>query len=58
MWIFVFEGLKLAECTHDNLPRFYESISIKNGELAVAGWTDKELLLFKIQWVGLLGSRC
>ena len=45
MLLYVLGG-KLRELKHDNLPDDYEDISVRDDELAVAGWDDKKLLLF------------
>ena len=42
-------GRKLRELRHDNLPDHYEDISVRGGELAVAGWREKKLLLFSLR---------
>ena len=34
----------------EKLPNFFEDISMRGDELAVAGWADKKLLLFKVVW--------
>ena len=36
------------ELRHDNLPDLYCDISVRDDELAVAGWDNKKLLLFSI----------
>ena len=46
---FIFLGIKLKELKHDMLPDYYEDISVRGDELAVAGWADSKLLLFKLQ---------
>lgn len=34
----------------DRLPSHYEDISVRGDELAVAGWGENKLILFKIVW--------
>ena len=43
-------GKKLKEMRVDELPDYFEYISIKGDELVVAGWRTKSLLLFKITY--------
>ena len=44
-----FSGRKLRELRHDNLPDDYEDISVRDDELAVAGFNDNKLLLFRLK---------
>ena len=39
-------GRKLRELRNDNLPDHYEDISVRDDELAVAGWDNEKFLLF------------
>ena len=41
-------GKNMAEFSHDRLPVYYASISIRGTELAVAGLGENKLLLFEI----------
>ena len=41
-------GKKMTELSHDRLPCYYVSISIRGTELAVAGLDENKLLLFEI----------
>ena len=44
-----FPGKKLEELGQDNLPDHYEDISVRDDELAVAGWDDNNVLLFRFK---------
>ena len=44
-----FSGRKLRELRHDNLPDHCGDISVRDDELAVAGFKDKKLLLFSMK---------
>ena len=48
MLLYVLGG-KLRELRHDNLPDYYMDISVRDDELAVAGWNNKKLLLFSLR---------
>jgi hypothetical protein len=42
-------GLKLNEMKHDQLPApVCQDISVRDDELAVAGWNDKNFKIFKL----------
>lgn len=43
-----FTGIKLAEMKHDQLPDYYTDMSVRDGEMAVSGWDDKNFKLFKL----------
>ena len=43
-----FSGTKLTALSHEKLPAYYEEISIRGSELAIAGWKDKKILLFHV----------
>ena len=49
MYCYIFSGRKLKESRHDKLPDHYEDISVRDDEIAVAGWDDKKLLLFSMK---------
>ena len=40
---------KLRDLRQQNLPDLYEDISVRDDELAVAGWDDNKLLLFSME---------
>ena len=49
MSLLTLSGRKLRELRHDNLPDHCGDISVRDDELAVAGFKDKKLLLFSMK---------
>ena len=47
--VVTFSGTKRKELRNENLPDYYEDISVRDDELAVAGWNDKKLLVFSMK---------
>ena len=49
MSLLTLSGRKLRELRHDNLPDHCGDISVRDDELALAGFNDKKLLLFSMK---------